>query len=125
MRTRVAVMSSSTGPLNWTTSCSPRRTTSQADRGERGQRSPGPQDAPRARHAQVRVDDEPALEAQEQVLADRLDELDAAAGEALGPAVAAEARVRRLDRVGDVAGEHGADAQRRVVERVALRHRRR
>ena len=39
-RTRIAVRSSSTGPLNWTTSSSPRRTTSQAERGERGQRWP-------------------------------------------------------------------------------------
>jgi hypothetical protein len=57
----------------------------------------GTQDAPRARHPQVRVDDQPALEAEKQVLADRLHEIDAAAGEALGPAVAAVARVRRLE----------------------------
>ena len=46
-------------------------------------------DAPRAGHAQVRVDDALALEAQEQVLAVGVDGLDRAAGELLGPAVGA------------------------------------
>ncbi len=39
-RTLAAVSSSSTGPLNWTTSTSPRRSTSHAARVDRGQRSP-------------------------------------------------------------------------------------
>ena len=69
LRTRAAVMSSSTGPLNWTTSSSPCRSTSHAERGERGQRSPRRS----TRHAPVmrRCEwiDEAALEAQQQVLA--------------------------------------------------------
>ena len=43
-------------------------------------------------------------------------------GQPLGPAVAPEARVRRLERVRDVALEHRPDAVRRVVDRVALGH---
>ena len=49
----------------------------------------------RAGHAQVRVDRQVALEAQEQVLAVRVDRVHRPAGQPLGPAVAAEARVRR------------------------------
>ena len=79
-------------------------------------------DAPRAGHPQVRVDRQVALEAQEQVLAVRGDRLDGAAAEALGPAVLAEARVRRGDGVGDRAREHRADAVGRVVDGVALGH---
>ena len=63
-----------------------------------------------------------ALEAQEEVLAVGVDRAHRAAREALGPAVAREARVRRLERVGHVALEHRADAVRGVVDRVALGH---
>ena len=45
-----------------------------------------------------------------------------AARQALRPAVAPEARMRGLERVGDVALEHRPDAARRVVDRVALGH---
>ena len=82
----------------------------------------GVEHAPRAGHAQVRVDRQPALEAQEEVLAVRVDRAHRLAGEPLGPAVAAEARVQRLERVGHVALEHGPDAVRGVVDRVALGH---
>jgi hypothetical protein len=63
-----------------------------------------------------------ALEAQEQVLAVRVDGRDGAAGEALGPAGAGEARVRRRDRVGHVTGQHRADPVGGVVDGVTLGH---
>src|SRR3712207_1024772 len=78
--------------------------------------------APGTRHAQVRVDRQPALEAQEQVLAQGVDGAHGTTLEPLGPAVAAEARVRRLQRVRDVPLEHRADATGVVVDRVALGH---
>ena len=86
--------------------------------------APRREHAPRAGHAQVRVDDEATFEAQQQVLAHGVDGVHPSPREALRPAVAAEARVRRRDLVGDMAGEHGADASRGVVDGVALRHRR-
>ena len=46
-----------------------------------------------------------------------------AAGQPLGPAVGAEARVRRRELVGHVALEHRPDPVRGVVDRVALGHR--
>ena len=78
--------------------------------------------APPAGHPQVRVDDEVALEADEQMLAVGVDRVDPAPGEAGGPAVLAEARMRRRDLVRDAAGEHRADPVRGVVDRVALGH---
>ena len=80
-------------------------------------------DAPAAVHAQVRVDHEPALEAQEQVLAVGVHGPHGAAGEPLLPARPAEAGMRSADLVRHVAGQHGADAVRGVVDRVALWHR--
>ena len=61
----------------------------------RGRRLAGVAHAPLAAHAQVRVDHQAALEAQEQVLAVGVDRGHRAAGQPLGPAVAPEARVRR------------------------------
>ena len=66
--------------------------------------------------------DQAALEAQEEVLAVGVDRGASAAGEPLGPAVAAEARVRGGDLVGHVALEHRPDPARRVVDGVALGH---
>ena len=80
------------------------------------------QHAPGAAHAQVRVDGQVALEAQEEVLAVGVHGGHGAAGEPLGPAVAPEARVRRGQLVRHVAGQHRADAVRRVVDGVALGH---
>jgi hypothetical protein len=68
------------------------------------------------------VDREVALEAQEQVLAVRVDGADRAAREPLRPAVAPEARVRRRDLVGHVALQDRPDAVGRVVDRVAFGH---
>ena len=69
-RARESVISSSTGPLIWATSLSPLRITSHV---LRGGRPVGVAHPPLAGHAQVRVDRQPALEAQEQVLAVRVD----------------------------------------------------
>jgi hypothetical protein len=68
------------------------------------------------------VDQQSAFEAQEQVLAVGVDAGDGAAFEAFRPAVAPEARVRRLDRVRDPAFEDGPDPVGGVVDGVALRH---
>ena len=80
-------------------------------------------DAPRAGHAQVRVDDAVALEAQEQVLAVGVDGLDRAPGQLLGPAVGPEAGVGRGQLVRDPAVQDRADPVRGVMDRVALGHR--
>ena len=82
----------------------------------------GLEHAPGARHPEVRVDRQAALEAQEQVLAVGVDRAHGLAGEALRPAVAGEARMRRRELVGDMALEHRADAPGGVVDRVALGH---
>ena len=55
---------------------------------------------------------EVALEAQEQVLAVGVDRVHRAPGQPLGPAVGAEARVRRADLVRHAALEHGPDPAR-------------
>ena len=70
----------------------------------------------------MRVDHEAAGEAQQQVLAHSLGDLQLAPRQALRPAVVAEARVRRAHDVGHAPGQHGADAQRGVVDGVALGH---
>ena len=93
-RARESVISSSTGPSNCTTSC--RRGASRARPGAAS--APAAVAAsgtcPRAGHAQVRVDREVALEAQEEVLAVRVDR--ATAGRRAARASGrAEARVRR------------------------------
>src|SRR4029077_15454082 len=79
-------------------------------------------DAPGARHAQVRMDREPALEAHHQVLAVRVDGADLAPRELLGPAILAEARMRRGDRLDLAVDQSRADAVRRSTDRVALGH---
>ena len=79
-------------------------------------------DRPRARHAQVRVQHEIAFEAQEQVLAVRVDLRHRAAAQPLGPAVARVARLRREDLVRHGAFQHRPDALRRSQDRVALGH---
>ncbi len=57
-----------------------------------------PVDAPEPAHAQVGVQGEVALEAQEEVLAARVDGADAPPGQAIRPAIHPVARMRRLDR---------------------------
>ena len=61
-------------------------------------RAPRSTHLPAAAHAQVAAQHEAALEAQEQVLADRLDRLEPATVEPLGDEHRGRARVRRLDR---------------------------
>ena len=68
------------------------------------------------------MDDQVVLEAQEQVLAVGVDGAHRTAPQALGPAVPPEARVRGLERVGHLPLEHGPDAVRGEVDRVALGH---
>ena len=121
-RARASVRSSSTGPSNSTTSC-----VAAADHEPRPARAAAPARpalvrAPGPGHPQVRVQRQAALEAQEEVLAEGVHARDGAAGEALGPAVARGARMRRADRVRHVALEHRADPVRRVVDGVAFGH---
>ena len=59
---------------------------------------PAPVHAPPAVHAEVRVERQVAVEADEEVLALRVHRPDGAPGEPLRPAVAREARMRGLDR---------------------------
>ena len=80
-------------------------------------------DPPRAGHAQMRVDDAVALEAQEQMLAVGVDGLHRAPGQLLRPALGPEARVGRGELVRDPAGEDRADPVRGVMDGVALGHR--
>ena len=101
-RRRVSVSSSSTGPSNCTTSWPSRAMTSHARRGARCQRAPLGVDAPRAGHAQVRVDRQVAVEAQEAgACRGRRPTRPRGPARRSRPAVVAEARVRRGDRVGD------------------------
>ena len=55
------------------------------------------EDPPASLHAQVAAQHEPALEAKQEVLADRLDVLQSAAVEARGKLLHRGARMRRLD----------------------------
>ena len=123
-RVRESVISSSTGPSNSTTSCSAVRITSQARRGERAPALAAPVDAPLPAHAQVRVQRQVALEADEQVLAARVDRAHGPPGRAArasGPSRVA--RLRRLDREICLPTSARADAPRaRIVDRVALGH---
>ena len=75
---------------------------------------------PAPAHAQVAAQDQAALEAQEQVLADRLDRLQPAAVESLGRERRGRARMRRLDR--DALADQHLQPSRRAVERVSLGH---
>ena len=79
-------------------------------------------DVPRAGHAQVRVQRQAAVEAQEQVLAVRVDRAHSATGQPLGPAIELVARMRREDLLGHASLEHRANARCGVVDRVALGH---
>ena len=76
---------------------------------------------PAAAHAQVRAEDDAALEAQHQVLPDRLDRLEPPPVELLGDVRRLRARVRRLDL--ERLADERLKPRRRAVERVALRHR--
>src|SRR4051794_41018980 len=78
--------------------------------------------APGARHSQMRVDGEPALEADHQMLAARIDRPHALARQLLDPAVSAEARMRCLERFDLAADERRAYAVGCRADRVALRH---
>ena len=78
-------------------------------------------DAPDAGHAQVRVQGQVVLEAQEQVLAVRVDGAHRAPGEALGPMVARVPGLRRDD-LGNLADQHRAHPVGGVVDGVALGH---
>jgi len=69
----------------------------------------------------MRVDRQVALEAQEEMLAVHVDGAHSAARQALRPAIAAEAGVRRRQ-LRDLAFDDRPDAARGVVDRVALGH---
>ena len=81
--------------------------------------------APDARHPQVGVQHEVALEAQEQMLAVGVDGADGAPGEALGPAVHRMAALRGDDLVRHAPLEDRAHAVGGVANGVALGHARR
>ena len=78
------------------------------------------QELPTPLHAEVTAQDEPVLEAQEEVLADGLDLHELAPVEPLGDAGQARARMRRLD-LELLADEH-LQVARRPMERVAFGH---
>ena len=94
-RVRDSVISSSTGPRSWI-DVLPLTAHNQPGGGRRRAFGPHP---PGARHAQMRVDHQVALEAQEEALAVDVHRAHRAPAETLGPAVAAEARVRGGDLV--------------------------
>ena len=110
-------VSSSTGPFQSTASRSAPR---QHEPGLAVRLGAALDDLPAAAHAQVAAQDQAALEAQEQVLADRLDRLEPAAVEPLGRERRGCARVRRLDR--DALADQHLQPSRRAVERVSLGH---
>ena len=83
---------------------------------------PAPVDAPPAVHAEVRVEGQVALEADEQVLALRVHRAHGAPAQPLGPAVAREPRVRRLDRLDLPVDSAPRMRLGRAVDRVALGH---
>jgi len=81
---------------------------------------PGGLDTPAITRAQVAAKEEPALEAEKEVLADGLDALEAAPVEALGEPEDRGARVRRLD--GDGLPLEHPQPLGGAMEGVALRH---
>ena len=81
-------------------------------------------DAPRADHPQVGVEREAAVEAEQQVLAARVDPFDPPIRQPLTPPVTAEAHVR-ADLVRDLALEHRPQPVGVPGDRVSLGHRRR
>jgi hypothetical protein len=68
----------------------------------------------------VRAQHDAALEPQDQVLADRLDRLEATAVELPRDVLGLRARMRRLDL--DALSDENLEATRRAVERVPFRH---
>ena len=116
-RRRFRVSSVSTGPFQSTpSSVSPRSTS----HGRPVRCLPARLDPPATGHPQVAADDEPALEAEQQVLADRLDRLEHAAVDTRRDLRRLGARVRRLDL--EPLADERLQPQRRTVERVALGH---
>src|SRR5215208_2421594 len=81
-----------------------------------------PVDAPPPVHPQMRVNGEVALEADEQMLALGVHGADGPSLQPLRPAIAAEARVRSLDRRDLLADQRGPDTSRGPIDRVALGH---
>ena len=79
-------------------------------------------DAPLAGHAQMRVQRQVALEADEQVLAVGVHRPHAAVGQLLAPALAAGTRVRRLERADLPPGQRRSHPLGGVVDRVPLGH---
>ena len=77
-------------------------------------------DAPAAVHSQVAAQHEPALEAQQHVLPDRLHRLEAATAEPVREALRRRARMWRFH-LHPLAGEH-LQLQRRAMDRVTFRH---
>ena len=77
-------------------------------------------DPPATGHAQVAAHDDPALEAEQQVLADRLDRLEHASVDAGSDLRRLGARVRRLDL--EPLADERPQPHRRTMERVALGH---
>ena len=88
--------------------------------GQPGPARTAPLDAPAAGHAQVAAEDEPALEAKQEVLPDRLHRLEPAPVEPLDETLPRGPRVRRLD-LDPLPGEH-LQPPRGALERVTLWH---
>jgi hypothetical protein len=88
--------------------------------GQSGDLGAAGEDAPASGHAQMVAQDEAALEAEQEVLAERLDGLEHARVEALGDRERARTRVARLD-LDPIAHEH-LEAQRRTVQGIAFGH---
>ena len=112
VRTRVAVISSSTGPLNCTTSSSPCRRTSQAERGERGQRSPrlSTRQAPVMRRCEWMTS--PPSKRSRRCLPTASTASTRRPARRSGQRSRPKRGMRRRDLVGDVTLQHGADAPR-------------
>jgi hypothetical protein len=77
---------------------------------------------PHAAHAQVRVQGEVSLEADQQVLAARIRAANRATRESLGPALGLVAQLRGEDLIGHMARERRIDASSGMVDGVALGH---
>jgi hypothetical protein len=88
--------------------------------GSPDQARPTPTHRPPSLHAQVAPQDDPALEAEQQVLADGLDTLEAATIQPLRDPLHGRPRVRTLDL--DPLADENSQAPRYAVNRVALGH---
>ena len=123
-RVRDSVISSSTGPSNWTTS---RAAAAQHEPGARGGRAASAARRSSTRHEPVMRRCEwivrPPSKRRKRCLPWASTAVTARPAETLGPAVAPEARVRGLELVRDVPGEHRPDPVGGVVDGVALGHR--